>query len=122
MTKIKNCFDDPLDEIRRLRNELLFNENCLKQLIEFKSFIESIFDKIKTNLESYECKLYEQLCHSIDRTFTVPHMSIIFDKKKNNNFNNNKQIITENNITEEAKEPEVEEKEEEVTHEVPQEV
>ena len=123
MTKIKNCFDDPLDEIRRLRNELLFNENCLKQLIEFKSFIESIFGKIKTNLESYECKLYEQLCHTIDRTFTVPHMSIIFDKKKKKKNNNNKQIIAENKITEEkAKEPEVEKKEEETTHEVPQEV
>ena len=46
--------------------------------------------------------------------FTVPHMSVIFDKKKKNNCNNNKQIITENKITEEkAKESEVEEKEEE---------
>ena len=59
--EIRDIFDDLREENRRLLNELLFADKCLKCLTEFKLFLDLIFNKINNNLENNDILKYKQL-------------------------------------------------------------
>ena len=62
-------FTDLLEELReenkRLFQELLFANKCLTKLIEFKTFVEFISIKLKSNLELVELKRLELLRQTV---------------------------------------------------------
>ena len=69
LAKVSDIFEQLKEENKKLLNELMFANKCLIKLIEFKSFIELIFQKISNNLEVNECQRYELLTQDIDNTF-----------------------------------------------------
>ena len=96
MVEIKNSqivVNDVLEELneenKRLFNELLFADKCLKVLIEFKSFVELNSNQFKRNLEENNKQLYEELCEKVKQ---------VLDEKNNfqKNFNDNNSIEVKN--------------------------
>ena len=54
------------EENRRLLNNLTFVNECLLKLLQFKSFLELIFDKIRYNLEESDSKKYQDLNNCVN--------------------------------------------------------
>ena len=79
--EINDILVELLDENKRLLNELLFANNCLTKFIEFKSFIEIVFNKVNNYLEPNDCRRFKDLNNDIKKTF---------DRKQINNFNQTK--------------------------------
>ena len=61
--EINDIFDELRDENKKLFNELLSANNLINILSEFKSFIDSIFNKFNT--DSNNLNKYQELCHKI---------------------------------------------------------
>ena len=79
--ELNDILEELLDENKRLFNELLFANNCLTKFIEFKSFIEIVFNKVNNYLEPNDCRKFKDLNEDIEKTF---------DGKRINNFNQTK--------------------------------
>ena len=59
--RVNDIFDELSEENKRLKNELMFANNCLKVLIKFKTFIDFISDNLKTDLDSNVSQKFEEL-------------------------------------------------------------
>ena len=62
-------FDEFSEATKDTFNEILFTNKCLKVLIEFKSFVDSIFDKIKHNLEENDFSKYKELNDKVNEVY-----------------------------------------------------
>ena len=56
-----DVFEELSEENKRLLNDISFANECLIKLINLKTFIELIFDKIRYNLEENDCQKYQEL-------------------------------------------------------------
>ena len=64
--EINDIFDDLREENRRLLNELLFADKCLKYLTEFKSFVDLVINKINNYLEVNDISKYREFCSTYE--------------------------------------------------------
>ena len=58
--KVNDIFDELFNENKRLLNELLFADKCLKCLTEFKSFVNLVINKINNYLEANDMSKYRE--------------------------------------------------------------
>ena len=63
----RNQFNKLVEENLRLGKQLLFANKCLKTLITFKSFVDFISNKFKTNLNSNEWQKFEKLRKDVEK-------------------------------------------------------
>ena len=68
--QINDIFHELFDENERLLNELMFANKCLNVLITFKTFVDFISNKIKSNLDSNESKKFEKLSEEVKQVLT----------------------------------------------------
>ena len=66
---INDIFEELSEENKRLLNELMFANKCLNVLIRFKTFIDFIFNKIETNLDSNNCQKFKELRKEVEDIF-----------------------------------------------------
>ena len=59
--RVVDIFVDLNDVNKRYLNELIFADKCLKCLIEFKAFVDLIFNKIHYYLETNEISRFKKL-------------------------------------------------------------
>ena len=64
--KINDIFNDLKEENKRLLNELLFADKCLKCLTEFKSFVDLVINKINNYLEENDILKYREFCSTYE--------------------------------------------------------
>ena len=71
---INDIFNELKEENKRLLNELLFADKCLKCLTEFKLFVDLVINKINNYLEENDilkyrefCSIYETILNGINR-------------------------------------------------------
>ena len=91
--KVNDVFEEMSEENKRLLKELIFAKKCLKVLITFKSFVDFISNKIKTNLDSNECQIFEDLNKDIDEVLN----------RRNENLSQNTISSENENISKESK-------------------
>ena len=63
---VNDIFDDLKEENRRLLNELLFADKCLKCLTKFKSFVDLVINKINNNLDDKDISKYREFCSTYE--------------------------------------------------------
>ena len=90
--KANDVFDELNEENTRLLNDLNFANECLIKLINLKTFVELIFQKIRNNLEEYESQKYLELNNIVNE---VLHRRPDIKKWKNND---NKTIDINHNL------------------------
>ena len=61
MVRVNDIFEELSEENKRLLNYMTFANECILKLIDLKTFIELIFNKIKDNLEECDSQKYKQL-------------------------------------------------------------
>ena len=86
--KINDILEDLCEENKRLLNELMFANKCLKILINYKTFIDFISNKIKTNLDANESQKIEKLNKDIEEVL-----------KERNQLIRRKQITRNENLS-----------------------
>src|SRR6266516_3856348 len=80
---------DLIKENKRLSKELLFANQCLNVLIEFKTFVDSVLESIlEHNLNENQCKKYKQLNKRVFEVFS----------KRGNELNSNQIVIKSDEI------------------------
>ena len=67
-----DVFEELSEENKRLLNELQFADNCLKALIEFRTFCELLFKTFKYNFTVEDQIKYEELVDKVEEAFTEP--------------------------------------------------
>ena len=75
---VNNIFDDLKEENKRLLNELLFADKCLKCLIEFKSFVDLVINKINNYLEVTDISKYREFCSTYKTILNGINCNILF--------------------------------------------
>ena len=65
----EQCLEDMSEDSKQSLNDLMFANKCLNILIEFKSFVDSIFDKIKDNLEENDFSKYNELNDKVNEVY-----------------------------------------------------
>ena len=89
---VNDVLEELNEENKRLFNELLFADKCLKILIEFKSFVELNSNQFKLNLDENNKQLYEELSEKVKQVLDEKRLSAKNDieaKKEENSFNDN---------------------------------
>ena len=83
---VKDVLEELNEENKRLFNQLLFADKCLKVLIEFKTFVELNSNRFKLNLEENNKQKYEELSEKVKE---------VLDEKSNyrKNFNEFQQLV-----------------------------
>ena len=61
--------EDMSEDSKQSLNDLMFANKCLNILTEFKSFVDSIFDKIKDNLEENDFSKYNELNDKVNEVY-----------------------------------------------------
>ena len=86
---VNDVLEELNEENKRLFNQLLFADKCLKVLNEFKNFVELNSNQFKLNLEESNKQLYEELSENVKQ---------VLDEKNNylKNFNDNNSIEVKN--------------------------
>ena len=93
---VNDVLEELNEENKRLFNELLFADKCLKVLIEFKTFVELNSNLFELNLDENNKQLYEELAEKVNRVLDEnTYYSMKFNDK--NIFNEEK---SEKNIFE----------------------
>ena len=64
--EVIDIFDDLRQENKRLLNELLFADKCLKCLTEFKTFVDLVINKIDNYLEVNDISKYREFCSTYE--------------------------------------------------------
>ena len=67
---IEDIFDELREENKRLSNELIFVNKCLNIFIEFKTFVNSVFNTFKDNFSSIDSQKYEELDENLNGVVT----------------------------------------------------
>ena len=91
---VNDIFNELLDENKRLFNELIFADKCLKLFFDFKTFIDLISINFKSKLISDDLIKYNNLCKNIDKVFM--EKDLIFVKPKPIDINN--KILDSNSV------------------------
>ena len=87
---VNDIFDEILNENKRLLNELLFADKCIKVLNEIKEFIELNSNEIKVNLVSKQLKVFNDLCQTIEEVFREKNSDINLQNEEEENFDDHK--------------------------------
>ena len=74
---VNDIFDDLKEENKRLFNELLFADKCLKFLTEFKSFVDLVINKINNYLEENDILKYREFCSTYETIITGMNWNIL---------------------------------------------
>ena len=75
---INDIFNNLKEENKRLLNELLFADKCLKCLIEFKSFVDLVINKINNYLEENDILKYREFCSTYETILNGINWNILF--------------------------------------------
>ena len=89
---VNDILEELIDENKRLLNDLLFANNCLKKFIEFKSFIEIIFNRVNNYLKPNDRKRFKDLNNDIQKTFDGKQINNLNQTKSRINFQENFEI------------------------------
>ena len=88
---VNDIFDELFDENKRLLNELLFADKCIKVLNKIKTFLDLNSNEIKVNLVSKQLKVFNDLLQTIEEVFREKNSFVIEVKEevieKNIRFN-----------------------------------
>ena len=88
---VNDIFDELFNENKRLLNELLFADKCIKVLNEIKTFLDLNSNEIKVNLVSKQLKVFNDLLQTIEEVFREKNSFVIEVKEevieKNIRFN-----------------------------------
>ena len=74
---VNDVLEELNEENKRLFNELLFADKCLKVLIEFKSFVELNSNNFKLNLEENNNKIFEDLSEKVKQVLDAKSYYLI---------------------------------------------
>ena len=67
---IEDVFEELTEENQRLLNELIFANKCLNIFIEFKAFVNSMFNIFKDNFSSIDSQKYEEFDEKLNEVVT----------------------------------------------------
>ena len=98
---VNDVLEELNEENKRLFEELLFANKCLKVLNEFKSFVEFNSNQFKLNLEENNKQLYEKLSEKVKQVLDEKRCHL-----KNSNDNNSIEVKRSLDIEEDVKEEE----------------
>ena len=88
---VNDIFDELFNENKRLLNELLFADKCIKVLNKIKRFLDLNSNEIKVNLVSKQLKAFNDLLQTIEEVFREKNSFVIEVKEevieKNIRFN-----------------------------------
>ena len=79
---MNDIFDELFNENKRLLNELLFAEKCIKVLNKIKIFINLNSNEIKVNLVSKQLKVFNDLLQTIEEVFREKNSFVIEVKEE----------------------------------------
>ena len=91
---VNDIFDELFNENKRLLNELLFADKCIKVLNKIKTFIDLNSNEIKVNLVSKQLKVFNDLLQTIEEVFREKNSFVIEVKEEviEKNIKTNKRI------------------------------
>ena len=87
---VNDVLEELNEENKRLFNELLFANKCLKVLNEFKNFVELNSNQFKLNLDESNKQLYEELSENVKQVLNAKSYHL-----KNFNDNNSIEVMSE---------------------------
>src|ERR1700712_3809983 len=81
--RVNDIFDELFDENKRVKQ-------CLKVLIEYKNFVDFVFEKIKTNLDSNDSQKFEEINKRTEEVFKTNYLYESLNNNKDIHLNDNK--------------------------------
>ena len=79
---VNDIFDELFNENKRLLNELLFADKCIKVLNKIKTFLDLNSNEIKVNLVSKQLKVFNDLLQTIEEVFREKNSFVIEVKEE----------------------------------------